>query len=114
MLPPVIDEKQVFTFKFWFGDKVQTGMHYQNELFCQIATLDISQRSHAYQQACKLAQQGILIVITCSAQQCHMWGSLRNETVKQLLVDPNQLVTENFSSGGVNRPPDSSPPKSKG
>lgn len=97
MLPLVVDEQQVFTFKFWFGGQIQTGMHFQDELFCQIVSVDLSQRSRTYQQACKLAQQGIRLVITCTSEQCKVWGSLRNDTVKQLLINPNQSQSSYFA-----------------
>lgn len=93
MLPLVIDEQQVFTFKFWFGNQVQTGMHFQNELFCQLGTVDAAQRSHLYQQACKLAHQGIVLAISCSSNRCSLWGSLRDDVVKQLLTDPKHLAS---------------------
>lgn len=91
MLPLVIDEQQVFIFKFWFDGKIQDGMHFQNELFCQIGTFGVSERSRVYQAACKLAHQGTLLAITCSDTTCRVWGNLRDETVKQLLVNPSVL-----------------------
>ncbi len=89
VLPLVIDEQQVFTFKFWFGDQIQTGMHFQHELFCQLGTVDLQQRSQLYQQACKLTQQGTVLIITCTKNHCHLWGSLRDETIKQTLLAPH-------------------------
>lgn len=99
MLPQVIDERQIFTFKFWFGDQIRMGMHFQNELFCQIGVFDISQRSQVYQRVSKLAQQGVMLVITCSEQHCRIWGSLREEAIKQLLTNSvnlqlNDLMTD--------------------
>jgi len=91
VLPLVIDEQQVFTFKFWFGNQIHTGMHFQNELFCQLGIVELAQRSQLYQRACKLTHQGVVLVITCSKTQCRIWGSLRDDTVKQLLVNPAQL-----------------------
>lgn len=88
VLPLVIDEQQMFPFKFWFGDQIQTGMHFQNELFCQLGTVDIQQRSQLYQHACKITQQGIPLVITCTKTHCHLWGSLRDETIKRILLAP--------------------------
>lgn len=89
MLPLVIDQQQVFTFKFWFNDQIQTGMQFQNELFCQIASVDLTLRSQAYQRACKLAQQGLHLVITCTSNECCIWASLREELVKELLANPS-------------------------
>jgi hypothetical protein len=88
VLPLLVDEQQVFTFKFWFGNQIRTGLHFQNELFCRLGTVEVQQRSQLYQQACKLTQNGTVLAITCSSTHCHIWGSLRDETVKQMLIDP--------------------------
>ncbi|MDX2244647.1 MAG: hypothetical protein NW224_28570 [Leptolyngbyaceae cyanobacterium bins.302] len=102
MLPLVIDEQQVFTFKFWFEAQIQTGMQFQNELFCQLVVADVDQRSRLYRKACKLAQQGVRLVITCSPSQCCVWGSLRDELVKQLLVNPAKLHASYFTDDSTN------------
>lgn len=72
-------------------------MHFQNDLFCQIGMFDIGERSRIYQIACKLAQTGTLLAITCSDTTCRLWGNLRDETVKQLLVNPSLLKIESFA-----------------
>jgi hypothetical protein len=95
VLPFLIDERQIFTFKFWFNGKIQNGMYYRNELFCQLGTFSIQNRSRVYQLGCKLAQRDALSAITCSTNSCRLWGSLRADLVKQLLADPSTL---NFSS----------------
>ncbi len=97
MLPLVVDEKQVFIFKFWFDGEIQNGMHFQNDLFCQIGTFDVRERSRIYQFACKLAQTGTLLAITCSETGCRLWGNLRDETVKQLLVNPAMIKIESLA-----------------
>lgn len=66
-------------------------MQHQEELFCQIGTFDIKQRSQVYQLGCKLTKQGITLVITCSNTHCRLWGSLRDEAVKRLLTNPAAL-----------------------
>ncbi len=87
MLPIVIDERQVFTFKFWFNGKIQSGMYYHNELFCHLGTFPVQHRAHVYQISCQLAQRGAFLAITCSTISCCLWGSLRAELVKRLLAD---------------------------
>jgi hypothetical protein len=89
--PIVIDERQVFTFKFWFNGKIQNGMYYHNELFCQLGTFSIQHRSRVYQLSCQLARQNAFSAVTCSTTSCRLWGSLRAELVKQLLADPSTL-----------------------
>jgi hypothetical protein len=89
VLPILIDEHQVFTFKFWFNGKIQNGMYYRNELFCQLGTYTIQHRSRVYQLGCHLTQRDAFSAITCSATSCCLWGSLRSELVKQLLADPS-------------------------
>jgi hypothetical protein len=96
VLPLVIDEQQVFSFKFWFGNQIQNGMHFQNELFCQIGVVDSSQRSQLYQHACKLSQHGLTLVLTCSQKHCRVWGSLRDEAIKQLLINPDPVSPTNL------------------
>lgn len=98
MLPLVIDERQVFTFKFWFNGKIQTGMSYYNELFCQLGTFSIQHRSRVYQLGCQLAQRGAFLAVTCSATSCCLWGSLRTDLVKQLLADPSGLRLPGLSN----------------
>jgi hypothetical protein len=92
-VPPIlIDERQVFTFKFWFNGKIQNGMSYRNELFCQLGAFSIQQRSRVYQVGCYLMQQDAASVITCSAASCSLWGSLRSELVKELLANPTDQL----------------------
>lgn len=97
MLPLVIDEQQIFIFKFWFNDKVHHGMHYQNELFCRIATSTLQMRPHIYQLSCKLTQNSIPLAISCTDQTCSLWGSLRNETIKRFLMRSDNINLANLS-----------------
>jgi hypothetical protein len=88
--PLVLDEEHVFIFKFWFADTIQNGMYYQNELFCQLMTVEAHQRSQLYQLSCKFAQNGEFAV-TCSKTDCRLWGSLRDDFVKELILSPSML-----------------------
>lgn len=91
MLPKIIDEQQIFTFNFWFDNQLRNGMSYQNELFCQIGVFDIQQKAQVYRLSCKLAHQGLNLVISYSKKQCRLWGGLRHDMVKQFLIDPLTL-----------------------
>lgn len=102
MLPLILDEQQAFTFKFWFDNQIQTGMHYQNELFCRIAVFDVQQRPQVYKTACKLAQQGIGLAVSCSQTSCCLWGNLRDEMVKKLLTSPPELQPDLLAQACVN------------
>jgi hypothetical protein len=91
IVPPLIlDEKHVFIFRFWFSDTLQSGMYYQNELFCQLMTVEAHQRSQLYQLSCKFTQNG-KFVLTCSKTNCRLWGDLRGNFVKELLLNPSVL-----------------------
>ncbi|EKQ70779.1 hypothetical protein OsccyDRAFT_1084 [Leptolyngbyaceae cyanobacterium JSC-12] len=91
MLPLILSEQQIFIFKFWFNNQLCSGMTYQNELFCQIGAFDADQRPQVYQTACKLAQHDVNLIVTCSKTTCRLWGSLRDEAVKRLLLTPSEL-----------------------
>jgi hypothetical protein len=90
VLPVVLNEAQIFTFKFWFDGTLRTGMHCQNELFCQLAAVDVSDRPKLYRAGSKLAQQGVPVIISCSSEMCRLWGSLRSDKVRDLLIKASQ------------------------
>ncbi len=76
-LPPVVDEKQIFPFKFWFNNSVQAGMYYRSELFYRLHSADVAQRARLFQYACRLSQQD-KVVVTLSENSCSVWVSLRS------------------------------------
>lgn len=86
MLPRVIDEDQIFIFKFWFNGNIRQGMYFQNELYCKLQTFDIQQRSHVYQLGCKLTKKNAQVVLTCTQETCSLWGSLRGSVIKEILL----------------------------
>ncbi len=97
MTPLVINEDQVFSFKFWFNGVVQTGMYYQTELFCCLGTFDLCERPRVYQLGCQLGQRGMQIALTSSSSgTCSLWGGLRDAAVKELLVNPEGLTLPNL------------------
>lgn len=104
MLPLVLNEQQVFIFKFWFNNQVHSGMNHQNELFCQIGAFDAQHRSQVYKAACKLAQHKVSLVVTSSTTTCRLWGSLRDETVKKLLANPSEVQISILSPGCASVP----------
>ncbi|MBW4521759.1 MAG: hypothetical protein KME16_18925 [Scytolyngbya sp. HA4215-MV1] len=98
VLPLVIDENQIFTFKFWFNDAVQIGMHYRGELYCRLHVYAIHDRSKVYHLACKLDQYDAIIVLSADAETCSLWGSLRSPLIKKLLLTPSLLTLSNFAT----------------
>lgn len=86
MLPQVIDEQAVFVFNFWFNNTIRHGMYHRNELFCRLGSYKIQKRPQIYQFACKLAQKQALTVLTCTVEECSLWGDLRSPLVKELLL----------------------------
>lgn len=102
MLPLVVKENSLFTFKFWFNDQIQEGMNYQQEMFCRLCTLAPQCRAQLYQFGCKLTQNGTPVVISITDQHCSLWVSLRDPIVKAVLIDgipldlPNTLPEKDF------------------
>lgn len=85
MLPLVLSESDVFTFKFLFKDKLQDGMCYRHELFCRLRSFTAQQRSQVYRLSCKLAQHSRLVAVTMTADRCNLWMSLRDPDVEAAL-----------------------------
>lgn len=95
MLPQIIDEQAVFIFKFWFDDTIQYGMYHRNELFCRLGSYAIQKRPQIYQFACRLAHKQALTVLTCTAQECSLWGNLRSPLIKELLLKADKQILAN-------------------
>ncbi len=90
MPPEVIDEHSIFIFKFWFNDALRYGMYNKNELFCRLGLYPIEARARIYQLACKLSQQKVVMIVTCTSKTCSLWGSLRSPLIKQYLIRASQ------------------------
>ncbi|MDB9518412.1 hypothetical protein PN466_15820 [Roseofilum reptotaenium CS-1145] len=108
MLPLVVKENTLFTFKFWLNDQIQEGMNYKQEMFCRLYTLRPQFRAQLYQFGCKLTYNGTRVVISITEQHCSLWVSLRDPIVKAVLIDglsldlPSPLKEDDF--------PDTLPP----
>lgn len=87
MLPEIVDEAKIRSFKFWFGDRIQEGMNYQDELFYRLHTADLEYRAKLFHMACRLSQRGARLMLTVSTQSCSLWVSLRSQSVKALTSD---------------------------
>lgn len=81
MLPRVLREDQVRVFKFWYGEAMQDGTHYCNELFYRAMVVDLEQRPRLYHLACRLSGRGATTLVTLTDCQCSLWISLRNQSV---------------------------------
>jgi hypothetical protein len=86
VLPLLVNEEQIFTFNFWLNGSIRCGMHYQGELYCRLASFAIQKRPQVYQLGCKLTQQQTAIVLSSSAVACSLWGSLRDPSMKRILL----------------------------
>ncbi|PSB26491.1 hypothetical protein [Stenomitos frigidus] len=86
MLPLVINEEQIFAFNFWLNGSIRCGMHHESEFYCRLASFDIQKRPQVYQLGCKLAQQQTAIVLSSTADTCSLWGSLRDPSIKRILL----------------------------
>ena len=78
MLPPVIDEENLFPFKFWFNNSIQEGMYYRNELFYRLHSIEIRHRARLYHYACRLAQKDTVVIVSATNTSCSIWLSLRS------------------------------------
>lgn len=86
MLPEIVDEAKIHSFKFWFGDRIQEGMNYRGELFYRLHTAEPAERTKLFQTACRLSQRGASLVLTLSKEQCCLWGNLRSQSVAALAL----------------------------
>ncbi|WP_216351429.1 hypothetical protein [Leptolyngbya sp. 'hensonii'] len=104
MLPLLVDEEDIFIFKFWLDNNIQDGMLYRNELFRRLREYDIAQRPQVYHLGCKLSQKA-LIVLSFTENKCSLWASLRDpemqDTLRDIALSP--LPELNFPS--TNTPP---------
>lgn len=79
MLPQILPENRLSTFKFWFNGKVQDGLHHQHELYYRARTVEAKQRARLYQIACSLAGRRAGVVMTAGDSRYSLWISLRNQ-----------------------------------
>lgn len=89
MLPLILHEAQIFTFSFWFNGSIHWGMHHDGELYCRLESFPLQKRPQVYQLGCKLARQHTSIVLSSSAVACSLWGSLRDPSLKRILITAN-------------------------
>lgn len=77
MLPIVIPEEFVSSFKYWH-EGIQVGMTYRNELYAKIKVYSLDKRLEAYEYSCQLAGSGgTTLCITVSKSGYTLWQSLR-------------------------------------
>ena len=98
MLPMVLSESHVFTFKFWFADILQDGMCHQNELFCRLRTFDAKERGRVYYLGYKLSQHYTLVALTTTDSHCSLWISLRDPRSEMILKRATSLKLPSVSS----------------
>lgn len=98
VLPPVISERDIFPFKFWFEGNIQDGMYYRNELYYRLYTANISQRAQLFHYGCKLSRQSAL-VLTTSLRECSLWVCLRGQTTKSFGSPMGLPSFEEFLAG---------------
>lgn len=110
VLPPVVNERDISPFKFWFNDNIQDGMYYRSELYYRRHAADIGHRAKIYHYACKLSHR-MGVVVTTTSRQCSIWISLRAEKPKNLLSDRPLPSFEDFLLG---QPPTISESKDNG
>jgi hypothetical protein len=78
----VINEGDLFPFKFWFQTNIYDGMYYRNELFCRWHTVEASHRARLFHYACQLMQHNA-VVVTANGQHSSLWVSLRSPIVAE-------------------------------
>jgi len=107
VLPLIIDEAQIFAFKFWFNDSIYHGIYHRNELFCRLESFDIEKRQRVYQLGCQLSRQSVIIVLTLAPTTCSLWGGLRSPIVKDILLNPDILKLPGSNLDGRGSTPSS-------
>ena len=76
MLPSVIPESVIETFKYW-QDQIKVGMYYQNELYMQVKSYKSTERLKAYDHAYQLSEEGVHVCLTASDKGYCLWQNLR-------------------------------------
>lgn len=79
MQTKVVSGDAVRPFKFLFGEQLQVGIHFKNELYYRIKVVPIACRSALYRQAYGLSDQGADVLLTVGADDCCLWANLRNQ-----------------------------------
>lgn len=87
MLPEILEERRIQTFKFWFDGALQDGAHYHNELYYRALTVESEKRTRLYHLACKLNEKGGSVVVSISDNQCSLWISLRNQALARQVME---------------------------
>ncbi|MEB3272674.1 MAG: hypothetical protein ACO4AI_06020 [Prochlorothrix sp.] len=72
-------------FKFWFADLIQDGAHYQDELFCRLATYPLNERAAAYQLSSRIGHKGYRVLLSVNDAECSLWGALREPMTHAIL-----------------------------
>lgn len=93
MLPQIMPERRLRTFKFWFNRGLQDGLYYQNELYYRSKSVEAGQRSRLYQLACKLGEHNANILLTTTEAQYSLWINLRNQKLAALTLSYSILPT---------------------
>lgn len=76
VLPLVINEDLTKPFKYW-NQGVRLGMRYADELYILHQAYATADRLKAYTTGCDLAEQGMIVCITCSSNGYSVWVGLR-------------------------------------
>ncbi|WP_088892142.1 hypothetical protein [Leptolyngbya ohadii] len=76
-IPPVLHEESLHPFKFCFGEAIQEGLSYRNELFCRLYSVDETRRAQLYHYGCQLARQEA-VLITVKQSTYSLWIGLRS------------------------------------
>lgn len=83
VLPPIVEEKKLSPFKFWYNNRIQDGVCYSGELFYRMQTVNFFQRARLYHNACKMSLQDV-VIITTNHSHCSLWVSLRSPSARLL------------------------------
>ncbi|MBE7383442.1 MAG: hypothetical protein F6J95_018755 [Leptolyngbya sp. SIO1E4] len=81
MLPIVIPEELVSSFKYW-QEGIKVGMAYQNELYAQLKIYGPDKRLDAYEYGYQLSEAGNQVCITVTTSGYTLWKSLRSFSSK--------------------------------
>lgn len=84
-LPPIIEINSIEQFCFFFNGRIQTGIHYKNEIFGAVQTFTFTHRLQAYQAAWALLEAKVPTVLTIAPSEFVIWINLKSSVYPVLL-----------------------------
>ncbi|MEA5448259.1 hypothetical protein VB780_06755 [Leptolyngbya sp. CCNP1308] len=78
MLPLIVVEELISTFKFW-NQGIHDGMLHRSDFYIGLQQFPLAERSQAYSQATLESSKGLKVCITVSKTHYTIWVELRSQ-----------------------------------